>query len=99
MPLYLVLRDETVVRRPGRISRVRARVEGTTSIAIAANGEPARDVPLYRGGMVVDAALPAQTREIEAGGLTGRISGTTATITQTIPGALQVRDVVLEAKL
>lgn len=71
----------------------------TTSIAIGANGNPARNIPLYRFGMAVDAPLAPQSRSVRVSGLRGFSKEPTVVITQTRPGKLKVRDITVEQKL
>lgn len=89
----------TVLRRKARIAAVECYVMETTSIAIGANGNAPRNIPLYRFGMPVDAPIPAQTRAVRASGLRGYVKEPTAVITQTRPGKLKVRDATIEQRL
>lgn len=99
MPRWRILPNDEIVKRPGRIHTAIIDVIGTTSIAVGANGQPARDVSLARIGDPADAPTPPATRKLVVAGLLGMKDGTTLTITQTRPGRLQVRDFVLEEKL
>lgn len=88
-----------VLRRPGRIHTVRLQVIDTTSIAVGANGRPARDRPLFRAGQPTDLPQQPVTGLIPIEGITGFVDEPTVVITQTRPGQLQVRDLVMEARL
>lgn len=99
MPLYRVISDGVVLRRPGRIHTAHVTVEDTTSIAIGANGESADDIALYRAGMNTDAPIAPQSTTLTVEGMTGRTVGTTLQVTQVKPGALKVLDLVMEARL
>lgn len=88
----------TVLKRPIRVHTVLLDVIGTTSLAVGANGRPAKEVPLYRAGQPVDAPLAPFTGEVNVTGLTGFTPRGTATITQKRPGALQVRDITVQAR-
>jgi hypothetical protein len=99
MPRWLIRRDDTIVKRPGRIHTAIVEVIDTTSIAIGANGQPALDVTLARIGDPAEAPTPPATRKLTRSGMLGNKDGTTLVITQTRPGRLRVRDVVIEEKL
>ena len=99
MPRWLIKPNDEIVKRPGRIHTVFVDVIGTTSIAIGANGQPARDVSLARIGDPADAPTPPATRKLTVSGLLGMKDGTTLVITQARPGRLRVRDFTVEEKL
>lgn len=99
MPRIKVNRDDSIVRRPGRIHTLHVNVIDTTSIAIGANGTPPRDVPLLTTADPVDAPMPAKTQLVTMAGIPGVKLDTTAVITQSRPGRLRVRDVTFEEKL
>lgn len=101
MPRWHIRPNDEIVKRPGRIHTAFIDVIGTTSIAVGANGQTPRDVPLARVGDPLDQPTPAATRKLTVTGtaMLGMKDGTTLTITQTKPGRLQVRDFVLEEKL
>jgi hypothetical protein len=93
-----LLPNDQIVRRPGRIHTFRGKLKDTSSIAIGANGETPRDIPLVKAGDVAgDAPMWNGVREVT--GLGGMMVDTTLVITQTKPGFLEVRDLVVEAKL
>lgn len=92
MPHVLVTQDDQIIRRPGRIHTAYVNVVDTTSIAIGANNQPARDVPLLVSGDPVDLPMPAKTKLITVGGLLGHSVDTTLVITQVKPGSLRIRD-------
>lgn len=91
--------ERVVLRRPARIHTARLDVLDTTSLAVGANGGPARNQPLARFGDPAALPTPPRSGEIVATGLTGFADAPTLTITQTRPGRLQVRAVTLEARL
>jgi hypothetical protein len=99
MPQPLIVPQDDIVFRPGRIHTAHINVIETTSIAVGANGEPARDVPLTRTGDPVDTAPPERTELVSIYGMLGNQTGPRLTITQTKPGKLRVRDLAMEAKL
>lgn len=99
LPLIRVLQDGVVQLRPGRIHSVRAGIIDTDSLAIGANGRPARDVGLYRFGMPVDAPPPPVTKRVAVEGISGFSDAPTVVFTQRRPGSLHVRDWAIEAKL
>ncbi|WP_155898405.1 hypothetical protein [Aurantimonas coralicida] len=99
MPRIKINRDDTIVRRPGRIHTLKVNVIETSSIAIGANGTPPRDVPLLTTADPVDAPPPAKTQLVTMSGIPGVTLDTTAVITQLRPGPLRVRDVTFEEKL
>jgi len=99
MPFLLVRGDNEIVRRPGRIHTFRGAVVKTTSIAIGANGEAPIDQPLYRAGQAVDQPQEPYTGELHVSGISGFGEPASVVITQTKPGALQLRDVLVEARL
>lgn len=99
LPLVRDVGPRIVQRRPARVYKVRASLLGTTSIAIGANGGPARDVPLWRAGDPVDVPLAPVSREIQVSGLTGWSVDGIVEITQVRPGALDVRDLNIQARL
>ncbi|MBT56185.1 MAG: hypothetical protein CMF72_22640 [Mameliella sp.] len=91
----------TVLKRKGRIHSVQISVINTTSIAIASQGGPLRDIDLLRYG------APADQPELQAGytgtltirGLTGFHDEPTITIGQVRPGRMTVRSITIEAAL
>lgn len=98
LPASREIAPNTVMLRDGRITAVRLHVIDTTSIAIGANGQPAKDMTLYRMGMPADAPLPAYTGKLDAVALLGFTRGPQVQITQVRPGKLKVRDLVYELK-
>jgi hypothetical protein len=99
MPKWYINRNDEVIERPGRIHSAHVRVLDTQSLAIGANGQPPRDVPLADAGDPVDAPMPVKTKTVSVSGLEGHVVGTTLVITQVKPGELQVRDYSTEEKL
>jgi hypothetical protein len=99
MPQPLIVPQDEVIFRPGRIHTAHINVIETTSIAVGANGTPAVNVALTRAGDPVDAPPPERTELVSVYGMLGSQTGPRLTITQTRPGKLRVRDLALEAKL
>lgn len=99
MPFYYIRRDDKIIERPGRIPVVHVNVIDTTSIAVGANGQPARDVPLLNASDPADAPMPAKTGKYTVSGLLGAKVGTTVVFTQVRPGRLRVRDYKVEEAL
>lgn len=99
MPFVRVLPNDDVVRRPGKVVSARLYVQDTASLAIGANGRPARDVPLQR--MSDDLAAPKRnfTGHVPVAGLIGACMDPTITITQIRPGRLRIRDYIAGVKL
>lgn len=99
MPFIRVLPNDDVVRRPGKVVSARLYISDTASIAIGANGRPARDVPLQR--MSDDLAGPKKnfTGHLPIAGLIGACMDPTITITQVRPGRLYLRDYIAGVKL
>jgi hypothetical protein len=99
MPFYYVRRDDTIVKRPGRIPVAHLDLIETTSIAVGANGEEPEDVDLLNAQDPVDAPMPPKSGPVTVSGMLGSKVGTTLVITQTRPGRLQVRDYLVEEAL
>lgn len=99
MPEVLVTQGDDVVIRPGRIHSADINVIDTTSIAVGANGTPARDVPLIDMTDQADQPIPPKTKKLQVTGMPGMVEYPTLVITQTRPGRLRVRDYAVTAKL
>lgn len=99
MPYVRVLQDDSVVKRPGAVKAASLYVINTTSLAVGANGRPARDVPLNRMSDDLSAAKTGFTGDVLVAGLNGVSNAPTITITQVRPGRLRLRDYVPGAKL
>lgn len=99
MPHVLVLDDDRILRRPGRIHSADISVIDTTSIAIGANNRPARDVALLETSDPADVPMPKKTKKLRVAGIKGHSVDTTLVITQLHPGYLQVRDYSTGEKL
>lgn len=99
MPQPLIVNQDDIVFRPGRIHSLHVNVIETTSIAIGANGEAAQHINLARGGDPLDLPVPERTEMISRYGMLGSQVGPRVEITQTRPGKCRVRDMALEAKL
>lgn len=99
LPLPRDVAERTVLTRPARVHTVKVDVIGTTSIAIGANDRAARDQPLYRAGDAADTPLAPFTGRVEATGLKGFSQHGIVEITQTKPGALQWRNITVEARI
>jgi hypothetical protein len=98
LPLPRLVGERTHLARPVRVHTVRAKLAGTSSIAIAANGQPARDVPLLKGGVISDQPVPPSHEAIMVTGLAGYSDEGFVTFTQVKPGKFAVRDFTLEAR-
>lgn len=99
MPYVRVLQDDSVVKRPGAVKAASLYLLDTTSIAVGANGRPARDVPLNRMSDDLSAPKSGFTGDVLVAGLNGVSKAPTITITQVRPGRLRLRDYVPGAKL
>ncbi|CAN7376492.1 hypothetical protein LJR231_002265 [Phyllobacterium sp. LjRoot231] len=90
-----------VMKRKARIHSVQLSVLDTTSIAIAVNGKPLKDLNLVRYGALADVPeLDAPfTGTIPIRGLTGYVDEPTVTISQIRPGRFTVRSITIEAAL
>ncbi|MVA33659.1 hypothetical protein [Agrobacterium vitis] len=99
MPYVRVNQDDTVVRRPGQVKAADFYVIDTDSIAVGANGRPARNIPLSRMTDDLTAPWSGYTGHLIIAGLNGVKTGPTLTITQTRPGRLRLRDYVPKVKL
>lgn len=99
MPYFRVLQDDSVVKRPGAVKAASLYMLDTTSLAIGANGRPAKDVPLNRISDDLSGPRKGFTGEVLVAGLNGVSRAPTLTITQVRPGRLRLRDYVPEVKL
>jgi hypothetical protein len=91
--------ERTQVKKPQRIAAVRGELNGTQSLAIAANGGPVEDVPLSAWGGATDlAGIAPKFGPFEKTGIRGFSNGGTVLFTQLRPGALDLRDITVEAK-
>lgn len=99
LPLPERIDEFTVIKRPRRIHTVHLALNDTTSIALAVNDQPPKDVDLAHYGFA------ANQKELEAGytgtitvrGLEGYRERPTVTITQVRPGRLTVNSITIEA--
>lgn len=99
MPRLFITRNDEIVVRPGRIHKAVLNVLETTSVAVGANGRPAENVPLATTASNVDAPAATFSGKAIRAGMLGSVSGTTLVVTQTRPGELHVRDIVIEERL
>lgn len=99
LPYVRVLQDDSIVKRPGAVKAASLHVIDTTSLAIAANGQPAHDVPLNRMSDDLSAPKSGYTGDLLVAGLNGVSDAPTITITQVRPGRLRLRDYVPGVKL
>jgi hypothetical protein len=98
LPMPRLVGERTQLARPIRVHTVRARLAGGNSLAIAANGGPARDVALFRAGDVGDQPIQPQERSISVTGLAGFSDEGFVEFTQTRPGYFAIRDITIEAR-
>jgi hypothetical protein len=99
LPVPRIVQDTTMLARPVRVHTVRGNVIGTTSLAIGANDQAPEDVPFARAGLTADVPLPPFSGAFECGGLTEFTETGTVEITQLRPGPLQIRDLIVEARV
>lgn len=99
MPMPFVTGNDDIIFRPGRIHTAHLNLISSTSLAVAANGEPLTDVPLLEAYDPVNMSMPRKTRLMTVYGLLGQVVGPTLTVSQIRPGWLRVRDLALAAKL
>lgn len=90
-----------VLKRKARIHTVHISVIDTTSLAIATNGGPIREVDLHRYGVLADVPELSQgvTDTIKISGLRGYSDAPFVTISQLRPGRLNVRSITVETAL
>lgn len=99
MPLARDVGARTVLKRPARVHTVQMDLLDTTSIALGANGRPARDIPLARAGDPAAAPTPAFSGQKVVSGLVGFSDDGLVEITQTRPGRLRLRDLTIQARV
>ena len=99
MPRFFVTRNDEVIQRPGRIALATLELIDTNSVAVGANSQPIEDVPLLTPETTRDEAPPLFTGKATRAGMLGAVAGTTLVISQVRPGALHVRDIVMQEKL
>lgn len=98
LPLPSEVSERIVVRRPKRAHTVRLDLLDTTSVAVGANGRPARNRDLARVGDPIDQPTPPASRMEVFTGLTGFTYEGQIEITQTKPGRLAWRGITIEAR-
>lgn len=87
-----------VLKRPARIHTLQMDLIETQSLAVGANGKPARDVGLAKAGD--NSALGGgYSGEVVVAGLPGFMTDPTWRITQVRPGKLQVRNITAQARV
>lgn len=99
LPQVRELTQRQVLRRPARVHTLRATFNKVSSIAVGANGRPARNQPLGRDGDLAEGPWQPVAGEFVVRGLQGFSSTGQVTITQTVPGWLDVRDITIETRL
>lgn len=99
MPYVRVLQNDDVVRRPGKVFGSRFYLIDTASIAVGANGMPAKDQPLNRMSDNLLAPKVNFTGHLSVEGLKGVTMDPTLTITQVRPGRITVRDYIPGVRL
>lgn len=99
MPRVLITRNDEVIKRPGRIHGATLHLTDTLSVAVGANGEPPENLALPSTVTAIDQAPKGFTGPMRRSGMLGSKTGTTLVVTQTRPGRITVRDIVIEEKL
>lgn len=99
LPVPRLVGERVQLARPVRVHTVRARSQGSTALAIGANGRPAREVPLLKGGQVSDQPIQPVFGAVEVSGLFGWSDDGIVRFTQTRPGRFRVRDITIEARI
>lgn len=99
MPFVRVLPNNEILQRPGRVHTVNLHLIETESVAVGANGKPARNVALQAQSDDLSAAPVPFTGKRPVMGLNGATEGPTVRITQLRPGQLRLRDYLVGAKL
>ena len=98
LPLPSEIAERTVLRRPKRVHTVRLDLVDTTSVAVGANEQPARNIALARVGDPVDQPQVPVNDTIVVTGLTGFSDTGQVVITQTRPGQIAWRGITIEAR-
>lgn len=98
LPLPNEINDRIVLRRPKRVHTVKLDLIDTTSIAVGANGRPAREQSLVRVTTPADAPPPPYSGLLPVSGLTGISDEGQVEITQARPGRLAWRGITIEAR-
>lgn len=101
LPLSRAIGPDLVLKRKARIHSVVLSLLDTTSVAVSVNGRPLMDQDLRRYGQEADVPeLEAGfTGEIKITGLVGWKDAPYVTVSQTRPGRLTVRAMVIQAQL
>lgn len=99
LPPNREIAPNTVLRRKARIHAVEVALMDTTSLAVGANGRPAKDVALDRLGNAVDVLFAGKTGFVRVAHCPGYLAEPTVVITQLKPGRLKVRDLTIEQGL
>ena len=98
LPIQRELNEKSVVVRPGRIHTAKITANAVSSLAIAANGQPAFDVPLASGDDDAEGPWDPVTGLITVTGFAGWQVGAQLELTQLRPGAFDIRDITLEGR-
>lgn len=98
LPLPSEVADKVVLRRPKRVHTVRLDLVDATSLAVGANGRPARNVALALSGEAADVPQPPVNRTQAISGLVGFSDDGQVEITQVRPGQLAWRGITIEAR-
>ena len=93
MPYVKVTGNDEVIRRPARVAGAQLYIMDTQSIAIGANGQPAKNVPLNKATDDLSSGVQ-RSGHIFVAGLKGVAMDATITITQKRPGRLRIRDYI-----
>lgn len=99
LPYWFQVAERFVTVKRGRIFGATLALEDTTSLAVSANGGKVFEIDLLKYGLTADVGELAQgfTGQITLRGFTGYVDNPQFLITQTRPGRLTVKSVMLEA--
>jgi len=99
LPLPRLVGERTQLARPARVHTVRGHSQGSTSLAIGANGGLPRDVSFVRGGQASDQPVQPYNGAFERTGIAGWTQDGIVRFTQLRPGRFRVRNFTIEARV
>jgi hypothetical protein len=99
LPLPRLVGDRTQLARPVRVHTVRGHSQGSTSLAVGANGGQPRDVPLLKGGQASDQPVQPFHGEFVRTGIQGWTPDGIVRFTQLRPGRFRIRNFTIEARV